>query len=80
MEEAVMRLSDAKMNTEFPEITLILIWEYWLRFTDIDEDALSHLVEHSSKILLPNVKHLTDEKKKILKFYKGHINIGVMDI
>ncbi len=78
MEAKTMTLDRAKMNVEFPEFSQILIYESWLCFTDIDYDALEYLVNNSSRILLPNVKALTEDKRLLLKSYKGFIDIGVV--
>jgi len=72
-----MDLRRAKLNVEFPEFALIFIWQSWDCFTDIHFDALEYLVQHSSKILLPNVKTLTREKLELLKGYKGNLIIGL---
>jgi hypothetical protein len=77
MEPKVMNLERAKLNCDFPEFALVLIWQSWSCYTDIDLDALEYLVNHSSKILLPNVKILAKAKKLILKDYKGHLLIGI---
>jgi hypothetical protein len=78
MEAKTMTLDRAKMNVEFPEFSQILIYESWLCFTDIDYEALEYLVYNSSRILLPNVKALTEDKRLLLKSYKGFIDIGVV--
>lgn len=78
MEAKTMTLDRAKMNVGFPEFSQILIYESWLCFTDIDYDALEYLVNNSSRILLPNVKALTEDKRLLLKSYKGFIDIGVV--
>jgi len=77
MEPKVMNLERAKLNCDFPEFALVLMWQSWSCYTDIDLDALEYLVNHSSKILLPNVKILAEAKKLILKDYKGHLLIGI---
>ena len=71
-----MDLHRAKLNVEFPEFALVLIWQSWHCYTDIDLDALDYLVKKSSRILLPNVKELTEEKKVLLRGYKGPLVIG----
>lgn len=71
-----MTLERAKLNCDFPEIALVLSWESWNCFTDIEYDAIEYLVKHSSRILLPNVKKLTDEKKALLMGYNGVLVIG----
>lgn len=73
-----MTLQRAKLNVQFPEFSQILIYESWHCFTDIDYDALEYLVQHSSRIILPNVKELTEDKRLLLKSYKGFIDIGVV--
>ena len=72
-----MDLERAKLNVAYPEFALVLIWQSWSCYTDIDYDALEHLVQHSSRILLSNVKELSEEKKELLKGYKGQLVIGV---
>jgi hypothetical protein len=78
MEAKVMDLERAKINVQFPEFSQILIYESWLCFTDIEYDALEYLVRHSSRIILPNVKVLTEEKLLLLKSYNGYLEIGVV--
>ena len=77
MEPKVMDLDRAKLNVEYPEFALVLIWQSWSCYTDIDYDALEYLVNHSSRILLPNVNKLTDDKKGLLRVYKGSLEIGL---
>ena len=72
-----MDLDRAKLNVEYPEFALVLMWQSWSCYTDIDYDALEYLVKHSSRILLTNVKELTEEKKQLLRGYKGNLVIGV---
>ena len=72
-----MDLDRAKLNVEFPEFALVLMWQSWCCYTDIDLDALEYLVKHSSKILLPNVKALSEDKLEVLRTYKGCIDIGI---
>ena len=80
MEAKTMTLDRAKMNVEFPEFSQILIYESWLCFTDIDYEALEYLVRHSSRIIMPNVKALSEDKITLLKSYKGFLEIGVKNI
>ena len=47
-----MDLDRAKLNVEYPEFALVLIWQSWSCYTDIDYDALEYLVKYSSRILL----------------------------
>ena len=77
MEPKVMDLDSAKSNVSFPELALVLSWQSWDSYTDIDFDALEYLVKNSSRILLRNVKELTEEKKELLRGYKGALVIGV---
>jgi hypothetical protein len=77
MEPKVMDLDRAKLNVEYPEFALVLIWQSWSCYTDIDYDALEYLVKHSSRIMLSNVKELSEVKKTLLRSYKGHLVIGV---
>lgn len=72
-----MDLERAKMNVDYPEFALVLMWQSWSCYTDIDYDALEYLVNNSSRILLSNVKELTEEKKQLLRGYKGNLIIGV---
>lgn len=72
-----MTLDRAKLNVEFPEFALILMWQSWSCYTDIEYNALEYLVQHSSRIMLSNVKELSEEKKTLLKWYNGHLVIGL---
>lgn len=72
-----MDLDRARLNVEYPEFALVLIWQSWSCYTDIEYDALEYLVNHSSRILLSNVKELTEEKKQLLRGYMGSLEIGV---
>ena len=76
-----MNLDRAKMNVDYPEFALVLIWQSWSCYTDIDYDALEYLVNHSSRILLSNVKELSDEKKSVKKpikeIIKEYFNISI---
>jgi hypothetical protein len=76
MEPKVMGLDRAKLNCDFPEFALVLMWQSWSCYTDIDYDALEYLVNHSSRILLPNVKELSQEKIELLKKYNGPLILG----
>jgi hypothetical protein len=40
MEPKVMDLDRAKLNCDFPEFALVLIWQSWSCYTDIEYDAL----------------------------------------
>lgn len=72
-----MDLKQAKLNVDFPELALIFIWQSWNCYTDIEYEALAHLVENSSRIMLTNVIELSENKKELLKGYKGYLEIGV---
>ena len=72
-----MDLDRAKMNVDYPEFALVLIWQSWSCYTDIDINALDYLVKYSSRIMLSNVKELSEEKKELLRGYKGQLVIGV---
>ncbi len=72
-----MHLDRAKLNCDFPEFALVLMWQSWSCYTDIDYDALDYLVKNSSRILLSNVKKLSEEKKNLLRSYKGNLVIGI---
>lgn len=77
MEKKVMDLHRAKINVEFPELSLVLMWQSWDCYTNIEYEALDYLVKHSSKIILSNVYELSAEKKLLLRDYKGYLVIGV---
>ena len=77
MEPKVMDLDRAKLNVEYPEFALVLMWQSWSCYTDIEYDALEYLVNNSSRIMLSNVKELSEEKKELLRGYKGNLVIGV---
>jgi hypothetical protein len=77
MEPKVMDLDRAKLNVEFPEFALVLRWQSWSCYTDIEYDALEYLVKNSSRIMLSNVKELSEEKKELLRGYKGHLVIAI---
>ena len=72
-----MDLDRAKLNVEYPEFALVLTWQSWSCYTNINLDALEYLVKHSSRILLPNVKVLSEDKIQLLKNYTGYIQIGL---
>ena len=72
-----MDLHRAKLNVEFPEFALVLMWQSWSCYTDIQYDALEYLVKNSSRIMLSNVKELSEEKKALLRGYKGNLVIGI---
>ena len=72
-----MDLHRAKLNVEFPEFALVLMWQSWSCYTDIEYDALEYLVKNSSRIMLSNVKELSEEKKALLRGYKGNLVIGI---
>ena len=76
MEPKVMDLDRAKLNVEYPEFALVLMWQSWSCYTDIEYDALEYLVNNSSRIMLSNVKELSEEKKALLRGYKGPLVIG----
>ena len=72
-----MDLHRAKLNVEFPEFALVLMWQSWSCYTDIQYDALEYLVKNSSRIILSSIKELSEEKKELLRGYKGHLVIGI---
>ena len=78
MEPKTMTLDRAEKVVAFPEFANVLIWQSWHCYTDIDLDALEYLVNNSSRILLPNVMELTEEKKAVLRGYKGPLVIGAI--
>ncbi len=71
-----MDFDRAKLNVEYPEFALILIWQSWHCYTEIEYEALEYLTMNSSRILLPNVKELSEEKIQLLRNYKGTLEIG----
>ena len=77
MEQKVMDLDRAKLNVEYQEFALVLMWQSWSCYTDVQYDALEYLVKYSSRIILSNIKELSEEKKALLRGYKGHLIIGV---
>lgn len=72
-----MDLKQAKLNVDFPELALILIWQSWSCYTDIEYEALAYLVKNSSRIMLSNVIELSKANKELLSGYKGYLEIGV---
>lgn len=76
MKPKVMDLERAKMNVDYPEFALVLMWQSWDCYTDIDYEALEYLVNHSSRIILSNVKELSEEKMALLRNYKGGLVVG----
>ena len=72
-----MDLDRAKLNVEYPEFALVLMWQSWSCYTDIEYEALEYLVNNSSRIILSNVKELSEEKKELLRGYKGNLVIGI---
>jgi hypothetical protein len=79
MEPKVMTIDKAKLNCDYPEFALVLMWQSWSCYTDIEYDALEYLVKHSSRILLPNVKELSQDKRDLLKGYKGVTRICAIE-
>ena len=77
MEPKVMDLDRAKLNVEYPEFALVLMWQSWSCYADIEYDALEYLVNNSSRIMLSNVKELSEEKKEVMRGFKGHLVIGL---
>jgi hypothetical protein len=77
MEPKVMDLHRAKLNVDFPEFAQVFMWESWDSYTDIEYDALEYLVKNSSRIILSNVKELSEDKKELLRGYKGNLVIGI---
>ena len=75
MRDSLLTLEKAKLFVDFPEMYLIFSKD-WLVITDVENDALQYLVEHSSRILLPNVTTLGEREKELLRNYKGHLQIG----
>lgn len=78
MEAKIMTLDKAKLNVEFPEFALVLMWQSWSCYTDIEYDALEYLVNNSSRIMLSNIKSLSEKKIKLLRRYKGQLIIGLI--
>jgi hypothetical protein len=77
VEAKIMTLDRAKLNVAFPEFASILMWQSWGCYTDIEYDALEYLVQNSSRIMLSNVKELSQEKEELIRTYKGHLVIGI---
>ena len=75
MSDSLLTLEKAKLFVDFPELYLIFSKD-WLILTDVKYDALHYLVEHGSRILLPNVTTLGEKEKELLRTYKGHLQIG----
>lgn len=76
MEKKTLNIDMAMTKVKFRELTQIL-WREWEAYTNIEDDALKYLVDHTRHIYLPNVKVLTDAQKLILKDFKGLLEIGV---
>ena len=76
MSDSLLTLEKAKLFVDFPEMYIIFSKD-WLIITDVEYDALQYLVEHGSRILLPNVTTLGEKEKELLRTYKGHLQIGV---
>jgi hypothetical protein len=73
----VLTLERAELMVRFVEFYSIF-WADWYQYTDIEYDALAYLVEKSDKIILPNVKCLSEEKVALLRLYKGYLEIGFL--
>lgn len=76
MSDSLLTLEKAKLFVDFPEMYLIFSKD-WIIITDVEYDALQYLVEHSSRILLPNVTTLGEKEKELLRSYNGYLKIGV---
>jgi hypothetical protein len=76
MSDHILTLAKAKLFVEYPELYR-LFWKDWNAITMVEYEALEYLVKFSSSILLPNVKELSPQSKKILKSYSGGLIIGV---
>ena len=76
MQNMILTLDMAMTKVKFREITQIL-WREWEAYTNIEDDALKYLVDHTRHIYLPNVKVLTNAQKLVLKDFKGLLEIGV---
>lgn len=72
----VLTVNRAELMVRFAEMQKIF-WADWHSYTDIEYDALAYLVENSDEIILPNVQYLSEEKLKLLREYKGLLEIGV---
>ena len=76
MSDTLLTLKKAKLFVDFPEMFLVFSKD-WQVITEVEYDALQYLVEHSSRILLPNVTKLGEKEKELLRTYKGHLQIGI---
>ena len=61
MRDSLLTLEKSKLFVDFPEMYVIFSKD-WLVVTDVEYDALQYLVEHSSRIFLPNVTKLGEKK------------------
>ena len=76
IKQRTLKLEDAEHLCKWAEMFLIF-WGEWHSYTEIEDDALHYLVEHSFSIILPNVKSLSPKQKKIISEYKkGILQIG----
>jgi hypothetical protein len=75
MENKTLDLDMAMTKVRFREMSQIL-WREWEAYTNVDDDALQYLSEHTHHIYLPNVKVISDTQKLILKDFKGLLEIG----
>jgi hypothetical protein len=71
----VLTLDKAQEMVQFAEFFRIF-WADWHLYTDVKYEALAYLVENSSKIILPNVKYLSEDKVDLLREYKGYLELG----
>jgi hypothetical protein len=75
MSDHILTLAKAKLFVEYPELYR-LFWKDWNVITKVEYEALEYLVKFSSSILLPNVKQVSPQARKILKSYSGVLIIG----
>jgi hypothetical protein len=76
MTKRTLKLEDAENLCKWAELFRIF-WGEWHSFTEIEDDALKYLVDHSYIIILPNVKTITPQQKMIIREYKkGVLQIG----
>lgn len=73
--EHILTLQKAENFVNYAEIYRIF-WRDWDIITEVEYDALAHLVKHSYSIHLPNVKSLSADKIELLKGYKGRLILG----
>jgi hypothetical protein len=77
IQQNILNLEKAKQFVSMPEIFYIFYAD-WHAITEVEYDALKYLVENKSRIILPNVKSLSQESLELIRGYKAnYIEIGV---